>query len=141
MREIKLDGYIDDEVFFGDEITPKMLQEQLYGISGDEPDDLRITLNSYGGSCNAATQMFDMLRDYPGSVTMTISGTAASAATVLAMAADELEMTPGSLYMIHDPATFAWGNERAMDEAKQLLQACKDSILKRSRFSSWRVRA
>ena len=58
-----------------------------------------------------------------------ISGTAASAATVLSAAADTLEMTPGSLYMIHDPSTVAWGNERDFGEAIALLKACKESIL------------
>lgn len=129
MREINLDGYIDDEVFWGDEITPDMLREALYGTSGGEPTDVRITLNSYGGSCNAATRMHDMLRDYPAKVHITISGTAASAATVLAMAADTLEMTPGSLYMIHDPSTVAWGDEQALMDAMNLLRACKESIL------------
>ena len=45
------------------------------------------------------------------------------------MAADRLEMTPGSLFMIHDPSTVAYGNERDMDEAKAVLHACKESIL------------
>ena len=90
---------------------------------------MHIRLNSYGGSCNAATRMFDDIRAYPGSVKITISGTAASAATVVAMAADRLEMTPGSLFMIHDPSTVAYGNERDMDEAKAILRACKESIL------------
>ena len=73
--------------------------------------------------------MFDDIRAYPGSVKITVSGTAASAATVLCMAADRLEMTPGSLFMIHDPSTVAYGNERDMDEAKAVLRACKESIL------------
>ena len=38
-------------------------------------------------------------------------------------------MTPGSLYMIHDPSTVAWGNERDFGEAIALLKACKESIL------------
>jgi len=58
-----------------------------------------------------------------------IAETAASAGTVLAMAADRLEMTPGSLWMVHDPSTFAWGNERDLNEAVNLLRACKESIL------------
>ena len=60
---------------------------------------------------------------------ITVSGTAASAATVICMAADRLEMTPGSLFMIHDPSTVACGNERDMEEAKAVLRACKESIL------------
>jgi ATP-dependent Clp protease protease subunit len=124
-----LNGYIDEEVWFGDEITPAGLHEALYGADNQLTDDVFIRLNSCGGSCNAATRMFDDVRAYPGSVSITISGTAASAATVLAMAADRLEMTPGSLFMIHDPSVFAWGNERDLMEAIGLLKACKESIL------------
>lgn len=129
MRELSLNGYIDDESWFGDEITPESLHDLLYGTEDTLPEDVHIRLNSYGGSCNAAVRMFDDIRSYPGNVMITISGTAASAATVVAMAADRLEMTPGSLFMIHDPSTVAYGNERDMDEAKAVLHACKESIL------------
>lgn len=129
MRELSLNGYIDDESWFGDEITPESLHDLLYGTENTLPEDVHIRLNSYGGSCNAAVRMFDDIRAYPGNVMITISGTAASAATVVAMAADRLEMTPGSLFMIHDPSTVAYGNERDMDEAKAVLHACKESIL------------
>ncbi len=129
MREINLNGYIDDEVWFGDEVTPETLHESLYGADSNNSDDVHIRLNSYGGSCNAATRMFDDIRAYPGLVTVTISGTAASAATVLSMAASKLLMTPGSLWMVHDPSTVAWGNEHDLQGAIDLLRACKESIL------------
>ena len=129
MRELNLNGYIDDEVWFGDEITPESLHELLYGADNQFSDDVHIRLNSYGGSCNAATRMFDDVRAYPGNVKLTVSGTAASAATVLAMAADKLEMTLGSLWMIHDPSIIALGNERDLMDAINLLRACKESIL------------
>ena len=129
MRELSLNGYIDDEMWFGDEITPESLHEALYGKENQLADDVHIRLNSYGGSCNAAVRMFDDVRAYPGSVRITVSGTAASAATVLAMAADRLKMTPGSLWMIHDPSVVAWGNERELMDSIRLLQACKESIL------------
>ena len=129
MREIHVNGYIDDEAWFGDEITPEALHGMLYPDGEEAHEDLRILLNSYGGSCNAAVRMFDDLRAYPGNVHIIVSGTAASAATVLATAADRLEMTPGSLWMIHDPSVMAWGNERDLEEAVRLLRACKESIL------------
>ena len=129
MREIHINGYIDDEVWFGDEVTPESLHGMLYGSKNEHADDVHIRLNSYGGLCNAAVRMHDDIRAYPGKVRITVSGTAASAGTVLAMAADHLEMTPGSLWMIHDPSTFAWGNERDISEALTLLRACKESIL------------
>ena len=129
MRTINLNGYIDEEVWYGDEITPSMLHDALYGENGEFSDDVRIILNSYGGSCNAAVRMFDDIRAYPGAVHIIVSGTAASAATVLAMAADRLEMTQGSLWMIHDPLVNAWGNEHDLEDAIRLLRACKESIL------------
>ena len=129
MREINLNGYIDDALLFGDEITPEALHEALYDGDIDPAEDVHIRLNSYGGSCNAAVRMHDDIRAYAGKVNITISGTAASAATVLAMAADNLEITPGSLFMIHDPSTLAYGIERDLNDAIALLRACKDSIL------------
>lgn len=129
MREINLNGYIDDEVWFGDEITPENLHDILYEPGTDQSEDVHIRLNSYGGSCNAAVRMHDDLVAYPGKISITISGTAASAATVLAMAADQLEMTPGSLFMIHDPIVAAIGNEADLMDAIKLLRACKDSII------------
>jgi len=73
--------------------------------------------------------MFDDIRAFPGKVHIIVSGTAASAATVLAMAADRLEMTPGSMWMIHDPSVFAFGNEHDLNEAIRMLKTCKESIL------------
>ena len=129
MREISLNGYIDDELWFGDEITPDSLHETLYSIDNSQTDDVHIRLNSYGGSCNAAVRMHDDIVAYPGKVSITVSGTAASAATVLAMAADRLEMTSGSLWMIHNPSLIAFGNERDLTDAINLLRACKESII------------
>lgn len=131
MRTIKFDGYIDTSTFWGDEITPDTLTKNLYGDDAENPlsDDVTIVLNSYGGDCNAATQMFDIIRDYPGQVNIRVSGTAASAATFMMQAADSLEITPGSMLMIHDPLTIAIGNENDMQAAIDMLAACKRSII------------
>ena len=64
MRELSLNGYIDEESWFGDEITPDSLHELLYGKDNAATDDVHIRLNSYGGSCNAATRMFDDIRGF-----------------------------------------------------------------------------
>lgn len=140
MREFHLNGYIDDDVWFGDEITPAVLHDKLYPEDIDTPDDVRIVLNSYGGSCNAATQMYDEIKAYPGHVHMVISGTAASAATVLSMAADRVEITPGSLYMVHDPIIAAYGNEADLEAAQDILRACKNSIINIYRTRSYHSR-
>lgn len=129
MREIKLNGYIDEEMSFGDEMTPESVRTALYGEKGELQDDVHITLHSYGGSVSAATRIHDEIAAYPGKVHITISGTAASAAVGLVMAADELDMTPGSMIMIHDPAMIAYGNVQDMENAMRTLEAAKESIL------------
>ena len=129
VRTVNLNGYIDEEVWYGDEITPGILHDAFYGENGEFSDDMRIILNSYGGSYNAAVRMHDDIRTYPSRGHLVISGTAVLAATVLSAAADTLKMTPGSLYMIHAPPTVAWGNERDFGEAIALLKARKESIL------------
>lgn len=129
MREIKLNGYIDDEILFGDEITPDGIHTALYGENGDLSDDVNIVLNSYGGSVNAATRIYDEISAYTGNVRITISGTAASAAVGMAMAANELSITPGSMMMIHDPMFFAYGNVRDLQHGIDVLNSAKDSIL------------
>ena len=140
MREIHLNGYIDDEIWYGDEITPASLHDELYPQDAQPGEDVRIILNSYGGSCNAATQMYDELKAYPGNVHIIVSGTAASAATVLAMAANRLEMTPGSLFMCHDPIMGAYGNEADLEQAMGILRACKNSIINMYCQRTWHSR-
>ena len=140
MREIRLNGYIDDEAWFGDEITPAGISESLYPPDADTSEDVRIILNSYGGSCNAATQIYDIIRGYPGNVQIVVSGTAASAATVVAMAADRLEITPGSLFMCHDPMMAAYGNDADLEAAQEMLRVCKESIINIYQQRSWHGR-
>ena len=129
MKDITLNGYIDEETIFGDEFTPAMVHDALYTDEGEEADDVNIILNSYGGSVNAAVRIHDDIKAYPGKVTIVVSGTAASAATIVAQAADNLQMTPGSLFMCHDPSMIAMGNERDLKDAIRQLQACKESII------------
>ena len=129
MRVIDFCGYIEDEKWFDDDITPESLRMELYGETGQNSDDVLLRINSYGGSTVAAARMYDLIREYPGNVDAVISGVAASAATVVASAARNVRMSPGSLYMVHDPATFAFGNEKDLGEAITLLKAVKEGIL------------
>lgn len=129
MRKIELDGYIDETEWSEDDITPGRIRALLNGEDGKLTDDVEIVLNSYGGSVNAATKIYDAIKAYPGKVEITISGTAASAAVGMVMAADKLRITPGSMMMIHDPSCMACGNRRDLEEAIRMLDTAKDSIL------------
>ena len=93
-----LDGYIAQESWFGDEVTPKLFKDELVNRNGD----ITIWINSPGGDVFAASQIYTMLKEYNGKVTVRIDGIAASAASVIAMAGDTVEMSPTSMMMIHN---------------------------------------
>ena len=95
--------------------------------SGD--GDITVWINSPGGDCVAAAQIYNMLMDYKGSVTVKIDGIAASAASVIAMAGSKVLMSPVSMLMIHNPMTAAYGNSAEMQKAIEMLGSVKDSIL------------
>jgi len=77
----------------------------------------------------AAAQIYNMLLDYPGNVTVKIDGIAASAASVIAMAGNEVLMSPISMLMLHNPYTFTWGDSEEMSRAKEMLDEVKESII------------
>ncbi len=70
-----------------------------------------------------------MLSEYPGKITVKIDGLAASAASVIAMAGDEVLMSPVSMMMIHNPATIAFGDHEQMQKAIDMLSEVKESII------------
>ena len=124
-RTLYLDGTIAEESWFEDDVTPKAFQEELNAGTGD----IVLWINSPGGDCIAASQIYTMLMDYVGHVTVKIDGIAASAASVIAMAGTEVLMSPTSLMMIHNPLTIAIGDSEEMQKAIEMLDEVKESII------------
>lgn len=124
-RELRIEGEIAESVWFGDECTPKAFREELFSSTGD----ITLWINSNGGDCIAASQIYTMLMDYPGGVTVKIHGMAASAASVIAMAGTKVLMSPTALMLIHNPWTIAVGNKDDMLKAGVMLDEVKESIL------------
>ena len=91
--------------------------------------DITVWLHSPGGCCVAAAQIYNMLMDYKGSVTVKIDGIAASAASVIAMAGTKVLMSPVSTMMIHNPMTVAFGDSDEMQKAIEMLHEVKESII------------
>ena len=111
-------------------------------MSGD--GNITVWINSPGGDCVAAAQIYNMLMDYPHDVTVKIDGIAAdaswaasspaswgaaSAASVIAMAGTKVLMSPVSMLMIHNPMTVAMGDTGEMQKAIGMLSSVKDSII------------
>ena len=124
-RTLYLSGEISDETWFGDEVTPKLFKDELMAGSGD----ITLWINSPGGDVFAAAQIYNMLMDYPGRVTVKIDGLAASAASVIAMAGSQVEMSPVAMMMIHNPITVAIGDSKEMQKAIDMLAEVKESIV------------
>ena len=124
-RTLFLNGTIAENSWFDDDITPKLFREELMAGSGD----ITVWLNSPGGDCVAAAQIYNMLMDYKGSVTVKIDGIAASAASVIAMAGTKVLVSPVSMLMLHNPMTATFGDSDEMQKAIEMLHEVKESII------------
>ena len=124
-RTLFLNGTIAEESWFDDDVTPQLFKDELNAGSGD----ITVWINSPGGDCVAAAQIYNMLSNYKGKVTVKIDGIAASAASVIAMAGDTVLVSPVSMLMIHNPATIAWGDHAEMQKAIDMLSEVKESII------------
>ena len=124
-RTLYLDGVIAEDSWFEDDVTPAAFKADLVSGSGL----VTIWINSPGGDCVAAAQIYNMLMEYPGDVTVKIDGIAASAASVVAMAGTKVLMSPVSTMMIHNPLTVAIGDSEEMRKAVQMLDEYKESII------------
>ena len=124
-RILMLNGEISNETWFGDEITPKEFRGELNSGQGK----VTVWINSPGGDCFAAAQIYNMLMEYSGPVDVHIDGIAASAASVIAMAGNHVAISPVGMMMIHIPATVSIGDEREMKKAMEMLSEVKESII------------
>ena len=124
-RVLRINGVIAEQSWFDDDITPALFASELNNGSGD----VTVWINSPGGDVVAAAQIYNLLIDYPGHVTVNIDGVAASAASVIAMAGDKVAMSPVSMLMIHNPATLAIGDKDELAKAMRMLESVKESII------------
>ena len=124
-RQLAISGVIAPDSWIHDNVSPQVFQDELNESQG--PIDL--WLNSPGGDCTAASQSYTMLMNYPNDVNVKISGIAASAASVIAMAGTTVSMAPSAMLMIHNPLTIVGGQEKDLDHAAQMLVETKEAII------------
>jgi ATP-dependent protease ClpP protease subunit len=122
LYDIIVSSEIEAEWFGG--VTPKQIADQLKGMTGD----VALRINSPGGDVFAAVAMSQMLREYSGNVVAHVDGYAASAASIVACAADECVMAPGSMMMIHKAWTIGLGNADDMRSTADLLDKIDQQI-------------
>lgn len=91
--------------------------------------DVTMHINSPGGDVFESLAMAAAISAHKGKVTAVVEGMAASAATRLALAASEVHMTDGSLFMVHNSWTMAWGNKEELRKTADLLDKVDDGIV------------
>lgn len=97
-------------------------------LRGVTAPNLRVRINSPGGSVFEGIAIANALRSHPANVTIQVDGIAASIASVIAMAGDRIEMAPNTMLMIHDASGVCLGNAADMEEMAELLDLISDNI-------------
>ena len=137
-RVLRLDGVITDDDFLAwinESKTAKEFRTELNSGEGD----ITVWINSEGGDCFAAASIYNMLREYGntrGLVTIKIDAMAISAASVVAMAGDTVEISPVGMIMIHNPWSYAQGDAEEMKTAAKMLDEVKESIINAYEFKT-----
>lgn len=94
----------------------------------DSKEDVEVDINSLGGDVYAGTEIYTKLKNYPGKVTVIISGLAASIASVIAMAGDVVKMSPVGSMMIHNVSTYAEGDKNVMQKESEILNGFDQTL-------------
>lgn len=123
--ELYLDGEISSQTWWGDEVTPSAFLSELTHMTGD----LTVHINSPGGDVFAGVTIYNALKDYHGHVVVKVDGLAASIASIIAMAGDEIIMSPGSMMMIHNPWSTIGGNADELREAADILDQIEENLV------------
>lgn len=137
--EEAVDLFINGEIV--DDDTQALTKAWLGVPIGSNPGDflselkenagkmVNVYIDSYGGDVFAASSIYSALKEHKGGVTVKITGVAASAASVIAMAGDKVLMSKTAVIMIHNPACGAWGDHNEMAKTIEVLDKIKDSII------------
>ncbi|MBO1513255.1 head maturation protease, ClpP-related [Metabacillus bambusae] len=94
-----------------------------------EDEDIELEINSYGGDVFAGIDIMNSLRGHKGNVTITITGIAASAASVICMGADKIRMYSNTQLMVHNAWTVVAGNAKKLRKAAEDLESIGESVL------------
>lgn len=131
--ELRIEGDIvsDDDAWFYEWFglpvaTPNAFRTALGEHKGK---NITVWIDSYGGDVFAAAGIYNALKEHKGKVTVKIDGKAMSAASVIAMAGDEIKMSPVSIMMIHNPWSDVRGEAKDMRHAADVLDEVKETII------------
>lgn len=125
--EIISDDYAWIYEWFGIPVaSPNAFRKELAKYKGK---NITVWIDSYGGDVFAAAGIYNALKEHDGKVITVVDGKAMSAASVIAMAGEEIQMSPVGIMMIHNPWSSAQGDAREMRHAADVLDEVKETII------------
>lgn len=124
--ELILYGNIGSHEYW-DDISDKAFKQDIENLG--DVENIILHINSPGGSVFSAVAIANTLKNHKAKVTANIDGLAASAATIITSACDVVRMPKNALFMVHNPITFAYGNNQDMQKTLEMLDKVKDSII------------
>ena len=124
--ELILYGSIGSDEYW-DDISDKVFKQDIENLG--DVENITLHINSPGGSVFSAVAIANTLKNHKAKVTANIDGLAASAATIITSACDTVRMPKNALFMIHNPITFAYGNNQEMQKTIEMLDKVKNSII------------
>ena len=108
-------------------------------------EDVLVSINSPGGDVAEGIAIYNALKAHPGNVTVQVIGMAASMASGIAMAGDNVVATPNAIFMVHNPQAFAGGDQGDMETAAKMLETVRDALAvaysEKTGLSDRRIRA
>lgn len=126
--ELDINGVISQDDWWGDEVTPAAFKQALAGMG-----NITVRINSPGGDVMAGAEIYSALLEHRlngrGKVTVVVTALAASAASVIAMAGDEILMSPVAYMMIHNPWSFAMGDSHEMRHEAKVLDEIREGLI------------
>ncbi|WP_446898835.1 head maturation protease, ClpP-related [Clostridium sp. LBM24168] len=125
--ELLLYGDISDSTWWGDEITPKNFKEELDSLG--DIKTLNVYINSGGGDVFAGQAIYSMLKRHSATVNVYVDGLAASIASIIAMAGDNVKMPKNAMLMVHNPWSFGMGNANDFRKLADDLDKVRESMI------------
>ena len=124
--ELILYGSIGSDEYW-DDISDKAFKQDIENLG--DVENITLHINSPGGSVFSAVAIANTLKNHKAKITANIDGLAASAATIITSACDTVKMPKNALFMVHNPITFAYGNNQDMQKTLKMLNKVKNSII------------
>lgn len=125
--DLLLYGYISETSWWGDEVTPKEFAEELKSVGDVEV--LNVYINSLGGDVFAGQAIYSQLKRHKAHVVVRVDGVAASIASVIAMAGDEIIMPLNAMMMIHNPWVWGAGDAQEFRELAEFLDNVRKTMI------------